>query len=308
MPVKKLVPASPPKKIVPLKAPVKKVDTVSSLALPDEPKEPDHDLSHYTMLLYGREKIGKTTVLSSFPDAIFFATEPGTKGLRIFEFNHEDGGVKNWDIFRKGVELLEKNPGKFKTVVIDTVDRAYDMCLDWVCENKGIEYPGTDSDGKEDFGKSWRAVKTEFMEMMHRISQSGRGICLTSHAKETTIKTKSGDKYDRIFPTMGNQARAIVEAMVDLFFYAEYIKDQRVLICKGDETIWAGARETVTKEFPQFLPMEKENGYEVIKAAFLGEYEGLDPATLMPGKTTTKTGREFVLKARTKAAVTKAQQ
>lgn len=283
---------------------------MSNLALPDVPKEPDRDLSHYTLLLYGREKIGKTTMLASFPDALFFSTEPGTKGLRIFEFNHEDGGTRNWDIFRKGVDLLEKTPGKFKTVVIDTVDRAYDMCLDWVCENRGVEYPGHDADGKEDFGKSWRAVKMEFLEQLHRISQSGRGICFTSHAKESEIKTRSGDRYTRIFPTMSGQARAVVEAVVDLFFYAEYVRGedgstQRVLICRGDETIWAGARECVGTTFPAFLPMQAKNGYAVIRDAFLGKYKGLDPSTLMVARTTTQTAKEFIVKAKTKASVAK---
>ncbi len=306
MPVKKV--QTPVKTIARKVSPAMRANEFAGLTLPDEPKEADTDLGHYTLLLYGREKIGKTTILSSYPEAIFFATEPGTKGLRIFEFNSNDGGVRNWDIFRKGVDLLIANPGKFKTVVIDTVDRAYDMCLDWVCANKGIEYPGTDSAGSEDYGKSWRAVKMEFLEQMHRISQSGRGICLTSHSKEQEIKTRSGDKYTRIFPTMSNQARAVVEAMVDLFFYAEYIRGadgstQRILICQGDETIWAGARETVAAKFPQFLPMDKDDGYAVIRSAFLGEYEGLDAGKIVPGKSTTKTARDFLAKAKTKSAV-----
>jgi hypothetical protein len=299
------------KRATPTTSAVKKSkQDLSSLSLPTEPKEPNHDLGDYLLLIYGREKIGKTKMLSSFPNAIFFSTEPGSKGLRIYEFNAEDGAVRNWDIFRKGVDLLEKNRGQFKTVIIDTVDRAYDMCLDWVCENKGIEYPGQDSDGKEDFGKSWRAVKMEFLDAIHRLSQAGYGIVFTSHAKETEIKTRTGEKYWRIFPTMSGQARAVVEAIVDLFFYAEYVRGadgttQRILVCEGDETIWAGARETVAETFPRFLPLLKEGGYDVIKSAFLGEDVGLDPATFLPTKQTSNTGRTFIQKAKTKAAVAK---
>lgn len=303
MPVTKL--ARTPIKAAPA---VQKKETPAPLSLPDSPKEPDRDVSHYLLLLYGREKIGKTTWLSSFPEAIYFSTEPGAKGLSVYEFNHENGGVKNWDIFRSGVDLLEKNPGRFKTVVIDTVDRAYDMCLDWVCENRGIEYPGHDSSGEEDFGKSWRAVKMEFLEQIHRIVQTGRGICFTSHAKEEVFKTRSGDRFTRIYPTMSKQARGVIEAIVDMFFYAEYIRGtdgqtQRILICQGDETIWAGARETIGASFPQFLPLEKKGGYDTLSKAFLGEFKGIDPGTLVPSKTTTETAKDFIRKAKTKVAL-----
>ncbi len=178
MPIKRIV--SSTRKVIQKNLPQKKGSELSGLSLPEGPKEPDLDMNHYTILLYGREKIGKTQILSSFPDSLFFTTEPGTKGLRIAEFNADDGGCKNWSIFRRGVELLEEDRSKYKTVMIDTVDRAYDMCLDWVCNERGIEHPSGENNGVEDFGKAWRAVKMEFLEQIHRISQSGRGICFRS--------------------------------------------------------------------------------------------------------------------------------
>lgn len=280
------------------------------MALPTVPKEVEQDITKYTLLLYGREKIGKTTMAASFPGAIFLSTEPGTKGLRVFEFNADDGGVKNWDIMRKAIDLLieVKGGSKFKTVVIDTVDRAYDMCLDWVCENRGIEYPGVDDEGDEDFGKSWRAVKMEFLEQMHRLVQAGYGLVLTSHAKEQTFKTKSGDKFTRIFPSMGNQARNIVEAMVDLFFFADYMRDQktgetrRILICGGDDTIWAGARQTLAGAFPKFIPMLEKGGYDMLLKTFKGEYKGISAADIMPARITAQTTKDFILREKTKSS------
>ena len=78
--------------------------------LPTEKKAVVKDIGLFTWLLYGREKIGKTTVMASWPDAIFFTTEPGTKGMSIFEYNHEEGGITDWQKFKDGVKLLEDNP------------------------------------------------------------------------------------------------------------------------------------------------------------------------------------------------------
>ena len=279
--------------------------TTGHLALPTKMKEVEVDFLRYIILVYGREKIGKTTLFSQFPDILFAATEPGTKGIKVFEFNHEDGGVKDWSIFQEMVKLLTTTKHNFKGVCIDTADRAYDMCLDWVCANRGIEYPGQTSTGEEDYGKSWRAVKTEFTEQIHILHQAGLGVYFTSHAKETTIKTRSGDKYTRIFPSMSNQARTVVEALVDFFFYAEYIKtDQgtsRILICEGDETIWAGARSSLAGVFPQFLPLLREGGFRVLEEAFNGTYTGLDPEWLKPSRATSETADKFLKGARVKA-------
>ena len=275
------------------------------LALPTTKKEIETDFLRYIVLIYGREKIGKTTLFSQFPDIVFAATEPGTKGISVFEFNAEDGGVRDWAIFRTMVDLLVNTDHQFKGVCIDTADRAYDMCLDWVCANRGIEYPGETASGDEDWGKSWRAVRTEFMEQIHRLRQAGLGIYFTSHSKETTIRTRSGEKYSRIFPSMSGQARTVIEALVDFFFYAEYVKTgqgtERVLICEGDETIWAGARASLVGVFPQFIPMLRKGGFEILKDAFEGNYSGLNAAALRPTKSTTETAGTFIKGSRVRA-------
>lgn len=272
------------------------------MKLPLAKKAVEQDLGKYILLMYGREKIGKTTFFSSFPRSIFFCTEPGSKALSVFELNADDGGVKDWNIFREGVDLLCKQGIKrFNTVIIDTVDRAYDFCLDWVCKERGIEYPGVDVSGEQDYGKSWRAVRQEFLEQIHKLLRAGIGICFTSHAKEEAIKTKSGERFTRIFPSMSNQARNVVEAIVDMFFYAEYFKDiqtqevKRILITQGDDTIWAGCR---VDKIPRFIPLVKENGYELLRQAFIGEHKGLNLDSFMTAKTTTKTGAEFLTKVR----------
>lgn len=287
-------------------------------ALPIEPKAAETDPLRYVLLLYGREKIGKTTWLSSFPDALFLTTEPGTKGLRIFEYNADDGGCRTWEHIRAAVALLETNPNRFRTVVIDTADRAYDLCMDYVCRALGIDHPGESADGRKDFGKSWKEVKKEFANIVHRILQTGRGLAFTSHAKEETFRSRGGDEFVRIHPTMSGQARGVVEALVDLFFYAEYMRapdgtPRRVLITEGDELVWAGHRRIENADgelirLPRLVPMTESGGFEVFRAAFAGEDVGLDPQTLLPGRAASDTVRKFFQNIRAAAvpAATKA--
>jgi len=273
-------------------------DSVGLPELPSKPKPADTDPLKYTLLLYGREKIGKTTWLSSFPDTLFLTTEPGTKGLRIFEYNANHGGCRSWDYIRAAVKLLEQEPGRFKTVVIDTADRAYEMCMDYVCKNLGIPHPGEDSSGKRDYGKSWKEVRKEFTSVIHRILQTGRGLALTSHAKEETFRSRSGEEFTRIHPSMSGQARAVVEALVDCFFYCEYMRSEdgstrRVIVTKGDEIVFAGHRSIDGRSLPALIPMTEEGGFDIYSSAFAGEPVGLDTKTLLPSKTAPESIRRF---------------
>lgn len=272
-------------------------------ALPDAPKGVVTDPLLYTLLLYGREKIGKTVWLSSFPETIFATFEPGTKGLRIFEYNAEDGGCRTWEHALAMLTMLEAEPGRFKTVVCDTADAMYDKCLDYVCRTLGIDHPGESADGKKDFGKSWKAIRAEFTRFTHRVLQSGRGLAFISHAKEETFRSRSGEEFTRIHPSMSGQARAIIEALVDMFFYCEYMRapdgsTRRVLITEGDEIVWAGHRriegeDGVPVHLPRIIPITEEGGYQIYEAAFRGENVGLDPATLLPAKGASETVKQF---------------
>lgn len=273
------------------------------LTLPTEKKEALKDLLRFSQMLYGREKIGKSTHYASYPDSIFFATEPGVKGLEIYELNAEGGGVRDWDIFLKGIKLLEDNPDSFRFVIVDTVDEAYSHCLDWVCKNRGIEYPGQDDQGREDFGKSWRAVRKEFTSAIHRILRTGRGVAFTSHSKEETVKSKSGVSYQRVYPTISRQGREVIEALVDFYFYCEYVRDmmgntQRVIFTHGDEMVWAGCRPVAGINLPQFLPLTEEGGFELLQAAFDGEDVGIAPEKLMPANTTAAPAKKLIQKSR----------
>ena len=207
-------------------------------------------------------------------------------------------------MIRAAVDELEKSD-RFKTVVIDTADRAYSMCLDWVCNNLGIKYPGVDDEGENDWGASWRAVRSEFETMAYRILQTGRGILFTSHMKEEEIRTPTA-RYTKIYPSMSKQARETVESLVDFFFFADYMrtptgKSIRVLVAEGDDTIWAGARE-IEHPLPRLIPLTSKGGYDIIQAGFRGEDIGLDAKTMMPAATASEAVKKFYAGMRKRAS------
>lgn len=224
-----------------------------------------------------------------------FSCERVSKGLAAFDFNWERGGVHNWDIFRAGVALLQKDD-RFLTVGIDTVDAAYEHCKAWTCNKLGIDHPGDLG-----YGKGWNAVKSEFTRQLYAIQKTGRGIVFTSHSREVEITSHSGASYTRIQPSMPGQAFDVLKALTDFVFYADYLKDrsghtQRVLITEGDEII--EAKQAVP--LPRFMPMPKGEGFSLLEQAFAGEDVGYDPVQLSPVKETTKTMSGVVRAAQVK--------
>jgi len=200
--------------------------------LPTKRTEIEKDLSKYTIFLYGREKIGKTSLAAQFPDALFLMLEPGGKSLEIYRID-----INSWSEFLEAIKLLKAST-QFKTIVIDTIDLAFKYCSDYMCKKLAIQHPSD-----EDWGKAWGMIRDEFALSMSSIGKLGRGIVFVSHADEKEIKRLKGEAL-QISPTLPKQGRKVIEPMVDIWGYYGYDKDVRFLQIRGNEEINAGCRLT----------------------------------------------------------------
>jgi len=266
--------------------------------LPTEKKEPITDVLKYTLLLYGREKIGKTTFFSSFPDALFLTTEPGTKGLRIFEYNSDGNppGCQSYQDLLDAVSDLERSD-RFKTVIIDTVVHAFQFFIEKVEQDLDIPAIGQTKRGKRDYGYSYSVLRKEFSSFINRIIRTGRGLYFTAHSTDVEIEGHP----PKIFPRMSKTCRTVVEALVDFFFYVDYVVDskgfeKRIIITQGSSQLWAGSRAIDNVILPRFLPLTLKGGYEILKSAFEGDKNiGLDPRTLETSKTPSEVLKKFIV-------------
>lgn len=200
--------------------------------LPKERSTPEKDLSKYTILLYGQEKVGKTSFCAQFPKPIILLFEPGGKDLEIYKKE-----VQDWEHFRGILKQIKKDD-TFKNVVFDTTDIAHNMCEKWACDKEGISDP---ADGN--YGSGWRAIRKEFTRAILDLTKCGKGVIFTSHATEKTVKTRFGE-FDRTVPTMSKQAREIIEPLVDVWVYYRYTNEQgdREFVIRGNQEISAGTR------------------------------------------------------------------
>jgi hypothetical protein len=200
--------------------------------LPEKPSSPVKQLERYSMLLYGRKKIGKTTFAAEFPDALFLMTEPGAKALRIYQRY-----CKTWKQFEAYLGLLDESD-RFSTVVVDTIERAYRLCREEVCKEMGIEHPS-----EADWGRAWDAVAGRFERACTRLCEGRRGVVFISHVTERSIRRLNGTETHRTEITIPKQGREVLEALVDMWFLYDFDDEgRRVLHLSGDDHISAGHR------------------------------------------------------------------
>lgn len=212
--------------------------------LPTEKTLPLLRLQDYLILLYGVPKIGKSTFASRMEDPLFLAFESGLNALEVYQVP-----ITSWmDAMAAGAELAKSD--KFKTIVWDTVDQAYQMCLDHVCAAQGIRHPSD-----LEYGKGWHLVTQEFSRLIVKMSKLGRGMVLISHSQDIEITTPT-KKLTKAVPTLSGKARETVLALSDIILYAEMMDtdqgSKRILHAAPSEAWEAGDR---TGRLPAELPL-----------------------------------------------------
>ena len=204
-----------------------------SIELPTEKSKVSDNLGDYSILLYGREKIGKTTLCAQFPDPLFLVFEPGAKAVSVYQL-----GMDSWVTFKNTIAALRAAPKRFQTIVIDTIDVAYKFCEEYVCKKLGIDHPSD-----EEWAKGWTMVRDELTRSLAKLAATGRGLIFLSHEADRSIKRRKGTEETRIVPSMANGARRVIEPMVDIWAYYFHDPDgHRKIRIVGDDLVSAGHR------------------------------------------------------------------
>lgn len=227
------------------------------MALPTTKTSKGQDLSRQTILLYGPAKIGKSTLCSKFPDALFISTEPGLEFLSVYE-----QPVKSWAEFLAICAELAQGKHNFKTVIVDTVDVLVMYCTEYVCQREEINHPSD-----YDFGKGWSMVSTEFKTKLMKLAQLGFGLVLVSHMKTEEVKTKSKSYNKQTISVTGENRRTLLAVPNLILYMASEEADgqeQGVIYTKPNLYLDAGDRSQLLPETIRFPLNDPGKAYEQI--------------------------------------------
>ena len=171
-------------------------------------------------LLYGPPKIGKTTLASQYPNALFLDGEAGTLNLKVPTFESLIGKdrvsnpIRTWEDVLKATSVLEGIENVEGTLVIDPVNEIFGWCREFVLRANGWDH---ETEGA--YGKGWRAVRDEFGKWTRRLVGLPFGLIFVAHENTIEIETAT-EKYEKTVPRMDKACKEIIEPMVDIIMYA----------------------------------------------------------------------------------------
>ncbi len=222
------------------------------------------------VVIYGPEGIGKSTFAAQFPDALFADTEGSTGNMDVKRLPKPT----SWEMLRQEVDFVI-NDKPCKTLVIDTVDWAEQLCLESVCAKYG-------KSGIEDFGygNGYVYEKEEFGRFLNRLEDVidvGINVVLTAHAQLRKFSQPDEiGEYDRWELKLGkktsSQISPLVKEWADAVLFVNY-KTFAVSTDKEGKKFKAqgGKRMMFTQHHPCWdaknrwgLPEETEFDYSII--------------------------------------------
>jgi len=172
------------------------------------------------IVIYGPEGIGKTSIAAQFPDPLFIDTEGSTSNMDVARMDKPS----SWTLMLQQIEFV-KQQRPCKTIVIDTIDWAERLAIDFVTSraNKtsitGFGYGEGFIQLEEEYGK--------FLNKLSDLIEMGINVVLTAHAKITKFEQPDEmGAYDRWELKLGNKTTAKTAALTkewaDMVLFANY--------------------------------------------------------------------------------------
>lgn len=231
------------------------------------------------VLIYGPEGIGKSTFASRFPEPLFIDTEGSTKEMDV----SRTPTPASWAMLMEQVAYVKNHPDICRTLVIDTLDWAEQMCVEHVCARYGKA-------GIEDFGygNGYVYAKEEFGRFLNRLEETvktGIHIVLTAHAQMRKFEQPDEiGSYDRWELKLGkkttSQTSPLVKEWADMVLFANYKTFSVAVDDKGKKhKAQGGARVMYTVHHPCW---DAKNRYG-LPDEMPFEYEGIAHILAAPG-------------------------
>ena len=200
------------------------------------------------VVIYGPEGIGKSTFAAEFPNAVFIDTEGSTDNMDVARLDKPT----SWTMLINEIAFIKANPTECGTLVIDTIDWAEALAVNYICYQHGKQ-------GIEDFGwgKGYTYVQEEmgrFLNSLSDLVDMGINVVLTAHAQikkfEQPDEMGSYDRYElKLGQKTGSKTAPLVKEWADMVLFANY-KTLVMTTDNGKKKAQGGERVMYTNHRP----------------------------------------------------------
>jgi hypothetical protein len=216
------------------------------LSLPIKKTTISNKITDYCIFIYGVGKIGKTSFCGQFPSPLIAAFEPGYEGGEYYAVD-----MPCWENFVDIVDLLCRGEHDYLNLVIDNVQIAYNLCSDFIANERGFKNSGE----AKDYGATAAEIRKEFNKQINRLIFSGIKPIFTAHAKDKKFESLSGTEFYKTCPMIPDSLNEILSSVVDILGYYNFYKKNRYLTIQGNDNIDAGHRLEKFFNTPDGIPI-----------------------------------------------------
>ena len=220
-------------------------------------------------IIYGPEGIGKSTLASNFPEAVFIDLEHGTDSMDVSRFTTPS----NFALFMDLLNSIAQED-VCKTVVIDTADRLEQIVTKYVCEKHQIRSIEDAGYGKG-YTYLWEAWQ-EILKALDKVIDSGKNVVLVAHAQMRKFEQPDEmGAYDRWELKLSKKTAPLIKEWSDMLLFCNYknniVEDPKTKSKKarGGKRVMYATHSPVYDAKNRFgLPDEMEMTFDAIASCF----------------------------------------
>jgi hypothetical protein len=169
------------------------------------------------ILLFGQEGVGKSSLASQAPKAIFIPTEDGLGQIDCHQFPL----AQSFDDVMAALSALYSEKHDYQTVVVDSADWLERLVWDRTCQEFGARCIEKVDGG---YGKGYTHALTHWRKFLEGLialhTQREMMVILVAHAKVERFEDPESTAYDRYSPRLHKHACALLTEWVDAVLFA----------------------------------------------------------------------------------------
>lgn len=165
------------------------------------------------VLIYGSEKVGKSTFAAGAPRPIFLGAENGTERLDVERLQpHSWSEALGW------LDDLATEKHDYKTLVVDPINWLEPLC--WLDVTGGN---GTIEEYQQGYGRGYNAAVglwRIFLAGLEKCWGAGMNIVIVAHSQVKKFQNPEGPSFDRYELAMNEKAAGLLKQWVDAVLFA----------------------------------------------------------------------------------------
>lgn len=155
-----------------------------AIVLPTKKTKASFSMQNIKMMVYGVNRVGKTTFCSRAESPLFILTEPGGDYIEAYKYH-----VKSIGEYKELIKALQKGKHPYKSYVLDSIDG-----LAWLIEEDLCQALKVKTVAEIPFGKGNAAARAELERQVRSLVDLPGAVYATSHARLGYVDTELGSQ------------------------------------------------------------------------------------------------------------------